>query len=182
MFYNASGERGVDAVRGRQSACCFTGHRPVKLPWRYNESDPRCLALKTRLYAAAESVIRDGTEHFICGMAEGCDIYFGEIVLELKRRYPNITLEAALPCPSQAEQWDRATRVRYRALLARCDYETMVSAQYSSGCMQRRNRYMVDHSSVLIAAHDGFPGGTRSTIEYAIRRGLKVVDVPILEE
>ncbi len=166
-------------MRGRQSACCFTGHRPAKLPWGTDENDPRCIALKERLYAAAESTIQEGMEHFICGMAEGCDLYFCETVLALKERYPGITLEAALPCPTQTERWSEASRTRYNALLERCDYETMVSAAYSPGCMQRRNRYMVDHASLLIAAHDGLPGGTRNTIEYALRRGVPVVDIPI---
>ena len=166
-------------MKGRQTACSFTGHRPAKLPWGADESDARCAALKARLYAAAESAILEGTEHFLCGMAEGCDLYFCEIVLELKKRYPHVTLEAALPCPTQTDRWSAASRARYRALLERCDYETMVQENYSPGCMQRRNRYMVDHSSLLIAAHDGLPGGTRSTIEYALRRGVPVVDVPI---
>ena len=55
----------------------------------------------------------------------------------------------------------------------------MVSEKYTPGCMQRRNRYMVDHASLLIAAHDGLPGGTRNTIEYALRRGVPVVDIPL---
>jgi uncharacterized phage-like protein YoqJ len=166
-------------MKGRQSACCFTGHRPAKLPWGRDESDARCLALKERLRAAAECAILEGTEHFICGMAEGCDLYFCEIVLALRERYPHITVEAALPCPSQADRWDAAQRARHQALVARCDFETMVAQAYSPGCMQRRNRYMVDHAALLIAAHNGTPGGTRSTIEYALRRGVSVVDIPI---
>ena len=35
----------------KQESCCFTGHRPAKLPWRYDESDPRCLRLKDRIVA-----------------------------------------------------------------------------------------------------------------------------------
>lgn len=30
-------------------ACAFTGHRPCKFPWKTNESDPRCVALKAVL-------------------------------------------------------------------------------------------------------------------------------------
>ena len=166
-------------VKGRQSACCFTGHRPAKLPWGHDESDLRCVRLKARLNAVIESAILEGTEHFICGMAEGCDLYFCEAVLALRERYPHITLEAALPCKTQADRWSEASRTRYHALLERCDYETMVQENYSPGCMMRRNRYMVDHASLLIAAHDGLPGGTRNTIEYALSRGVSVVDVPI---
>ena len=29
--------------------CAFTGHRPRKLPWRRNETDSRCAALKAVL-------------------------------------------------------------------------------------------------------------------------------------
>ena len=166
-------------MRGRPSTCAFTGHRPGKLPWGDNESDIRCLALKAKLHAAVESAIEEGMEHFICGMAEGCDLYFAETVLELKKTYPHITLEAALPCPTQADKWSAAQRGRYRALLEKCDMETMVQQEYTPGCMQRRNRYMVDHAALLIAVNDGAPGGTRNTILYALRQGLNIVDIPI---
>ena len=118
-------------------------------------------------------------EHFICGMAEGCDLYFAETVLALKEVYPHITLEAAIPCPSQADGWGERQKARYRNILSRCDYETMVQQSYTPGCMQRRNRYMVDHASLLIAVNDGLRGGTRSTIEYAFKRGVSVLDIPL---
>ena len=145
-------------MRGRPCSCAFTGHRPGKLPWGEDESDLRCIALKAKLRAAVESAIHEGMEHFICGMAEGCDLYFAETVLALKSTYPHITLED---------------------ILAHCDYETMVQQSYTPGCMQRRNRYMVDHASLLIAVNDGARGGTRSTIEYAFKRGVNVLDIPL---
>ena len=167
-------------MRARQESCCFTGHRPAKLPWRYDESDPRCAALKLRIRDAVELAYEQGYRHFICGMAQGCDLYFCESILALRVQHPEVTVEAAIPCPSQADTWPEAQRKRYRDLVAGCDFETMVSAQYTSSCMQRRDRYMVDHSSLLIAAFDGSSGGTRYTVEYALRRGISVVDLPIL--
>ena len=38
-----------------------------------------------------------GVTHFISGMALGVDIYAAEIVLNLKTKYPHITLESAIP-------------------------------------------------------------------------------------
>lgn len=169
-------------MRGRPCSCAFTGHRPGKLPWGKDEADIRCIALKAKLRAAVESAIHEGMEHFICGMAEGCDLYFAETVLALKKNYPHITLEAAIPCPTQTDGWSRAQQARYRDILSRCDYETMVQQSYTRGCMQRRNRYMVDHASLLIAVNDGKSGGTRSTIEYAFRRGVSVLDIPLEEK
>ena len=63
-------------MRGRPITCCFTGHRPEKLPWGTDESDPGCTALKLKIYDAVESAYAEGLRHFICGMARGCDFYF----------------------------------------------------------------------------------------------------------
>ena len=63
-----------------------------------------------------------------------------------------------------------------------CDFETLVSARYTPYCMLRRDRYMVDHASLLIAAFDGTPGGTQYTMQYAMSRRLAIVDLPVLLE
>ena len=163
----------------RQESCCFTGHRPAKLPWGYRETDPRCLELKKRIADAVMLAYEEGYRHFLCGMAQGCDLYFCEAVLSLREKYPEITVEAAIPCPTQADAWPAAERRRYHDLVARCNMETMVSDIYSPTCMQRRDRYMVDHAMLLIAAFDGTAGGTRYTVEYALRRGIEILDVSI---
>ena len=42
---------------------------------------------------------------------------------------------------------------------------------------QKRNEWMVDHSSRVIAFFNGEPGGTANTIDYARKRGVDVVIV-----
>ncbi len=165
-------------MRGRPCTCCFTGHRPEKLPWGDDESDPRCAALKQKILDAVEAAYDEGMRHFICGMARGCDFYFAEAVLALRQRREGVSLEAAVPCPTQASAWRPCDRERWRALLDQCDLETMVQEQYTPGCMLRRNRYMVDHSALVIAVYDGGGGGTRRTLEYALRRKVPFVDIP----
>ena len=166
-------------MRARPISCCFTGHRPGKLPWGNDESDWRCAALKERLRDAMEAAYDAGYRHFLCGMAQGCDMYFGEIALSMKEVHDDLTLEAAIPCTDQAARWSAAEQERYHRLREACDYETLVQDKtYYPGCMQRRNRYMVNHASMLIAVHDGQSGGTRNTIAYAMKCGLYVVDIP----
>lgn len=164
----------------RENSCCFTGHRPGKLPWGYNESDPRCRDLKRRVAGVVETSYEEGYRHFACGMALGCDLYFCEAVLALRERRPGVVVEAVIPCLSQADRWSREQRERYRRLVAACDLETVIGEAYSPGCMQRRDRYMVDHASLLIAVFNGSPGGTRYTMQYAMGRGLTIVDLPPL--
>lgn len=116
-------------------------------PWGYAEEDPRCRLLKERIADAVEGAYQEGFQHFLCGMAMGCDLYFCEAVLELRSRHPDVTVEAAIPCPTQADAWpaDQPGAVPAPWCQA-CDFETVVSQQYSASCMQRRDRYMVDHA------------------------------------
>ena len=160
-------------------SCCFTGHRPEKLPWGCDERDERCVKLKEELACHLEGLYLAGLRHFICGMARGCDFYFAEAVLRLRQKYPDVTLEAALPCDSQSSAWPADERRRYDHLLAECDEVTFVAHRYSPGCMQRRNRYMVDSSSVLLAVFNGTAGGTMQTILYAQRSGLKLITMEL---
>ena len=148
----------------------FAGHRPEKLPWGNDESDPRCGGLKTRIAQAVEQAERDGVDTFLCGMARGCDFYFAQAVLERMEQGSPIRLEAYLPCPSQPDRWPEGDRIRYQNLLTRCSAVYMVEREYSDGCMLRRNRAMVDRADGLMTVWDGSPGGTGAAIRYARRQ------------
>ena len=163
----------------REKCCCFTGHRPAKLPWGANEVDPRCAALKNEISARLDGIYETGCRHFICGMANGCDLYFFDAARYLRLQHPEVTIEAAIPYAGQADRWRPELRERYAYDLRQCDYQTLVQEAYTPGCMMRRNRYMVDASRILIAAFDGRPGGTARTLEYAARRRLDIIQIPI---
>ena len=163
----------------REITCCFTGHRPVKLPWGMRETDPRCVALKARISATLDGIYESGYRRFICGMAIGCDTFFAEAVLALKQQHGDVTLEAAVPCDSQADRWTRSQREHYEELLSRCDVVTHVSHTYSPGCMMKRNEYMIDASSLLLACFNGRSSGTMNTILYAERSGVRTIILDI---
>lgn len=68
--------------------CAFTGHRPQNLPFRFNETDERCLRLKAELRKLIVQMIEQkNVTHFISGMALGIDTYAAEIVLDLKSQF-----------------------------------------------------------------------------------------------
>lgn len=158
--------------------CCFTGHRPYRLPWRENEWDPRCLRFQERLKALLEELYGRGYRHFLCGMAQGADLLFCEAVLALRREHGDVLLEAAIPCAAQADRWKAAQRERYRRLVAQCDLETLVQQEYTPDCMLRRDYYMVERSQLLIALYDGRPsGGTYKTLLHGIRHNLEIVQL-----
>ena len=108
-------------------------------------------------------------------MALGVDMYAAEIVLDLKSKYPHITLESAIPCETQAIKWSVASRERYYNIAAKCDKETMLQREYTSDCMDKRNRYMVDHADYILAVWNGCPSGTGNTVRYAHKKGKPII-------
>lgn len=160
----------------RETACCFSGHRPSRLPWGEDTADPRCRFFEARLREALRAAWQEGFRHAICGMAQGADLCFCRAALSLREECPGLTVEAAVPYGSQAEYLAAHRRPEYERLIAACDTVTILQPHYSRGCLNRRNRYMVDHAALLIAAYDGTPkGGTFNTIAYAMREGVRTV-------
>ena len=151
----------------RVLSVAFTGYRPQKMPFGYDERDPRCLDFKARLESFIEMLMMEGYTHFIVGGALGTDMYAAEAVLRLRRRYPRVTLEVAVPFDAQATRWPAASQARYYAMLEAADVLTYVNHAYTPDCMLARNHYMVTHSDLLVAVYDGQNGGTAATISMA---------------
>ncbi len=152
--------------------CCFTGHRPENL---YKNADDG--EIYSRILKAVDDAILDGYTFFICGGCRGGDFLFADAVLYARTKHPEIKLLFAIPCRDQASEWNRADRDEYSRLLDSADEIVCLSEKYTNGCMQKRNRYMVDRSTLLIAAYNGSDGGTQYTYNYALKRHLRIVNV-----
>lgn len=160
----------------KSQTVCFTRHRIQKLPWRFNEEDKRCKAMKVTLRTDIEKAINRGYKNFLCGMALGFDMICAETVIDLKKQYSYIKIIGALPCRTQDIKWAVKDRERYRNLLKqlddiRCIYDKYIGVE----CMLERIRYMVNNSSLMIALFNGLSGGTKSTIDYASKQELDVI-------
>lgn len=154
---------------------CFTGHRPQNLPFGFNEEDPRCIRMRRMLARKTEELIlQQCATHFISGMAIGVDMICAEIVLELREKYPHITLECAVPCKSQPNKWSDSMKERYCSILERSNKVTIIQEKYTSDCMHKRNRYMIECADVVISVWNGKPSGTGYTVNYAKEKGRKV--------
>ena len=85
--------------------CAFTGHRPKSFPWKYNETDQGCVALKKVLAEQISALVDDGVTGFISGMALGTDLWCSQIILVLRKKNSALKLYCALPCEGQEKKW-----------------------------------------------------------------------------
>ncbi|MGM9641016.1 MAG: SLOG family protein [Faecousia sp.] len=159
-----------------RKTCCFIAQRTQSLPYGFYEKDERCTILKQVLRKQILRLIeKENVTHFISGMAIGVDMYAAEIVLDTKKHDPRVTLEIAIPYETQAVKWSEALRERYFHIAAQCDKETMLQTHYTPDCMGKRNRYLVDHSDLVIAVWSGKSSGRGKTIRYSLSQGKPVI-------
>ena len=159
---------------GDHHTCCFTGHRPEKLPWGDQEDHPHCVALKENMAAQLEEMYQKGYRHFLCGMARGADFYFAEAVLALRQAHPDVTLEAALPCAGQAKKGSSDDRSRWTQLGRQGNTHTPPQAPHDPPWMLRRGRHQGDQPPPILAVFNGTRGGTQYTLNYAMDHRLDI--------
>ena len=157
-------------------SCSFTGHRPSRFAFGFDEESAGCLSLKSALLSQIQGMCDRGVTTFLSGMALGTDLWAAEAVLALKKRGRPLRLVCVLPCETQADRWAECHRERYFSILEGADEVLYISCRYTPDCMARRNRYLIDHSDFLIAVYDGGDrGGTAYTVDYARHRGRSIV-------
>ena len=154
----------------RLKTCCFSGHRDLP---RDEIAD-----LQARLTTEIKKLIKNGVTRFIAGGAVGFDMMAAICVLNLKSDgFSELHLTLALPCAHHYRKWPKADQQMLLHLLERSDEVVFVSMEYLPGCMQKRNRYMVDRSEYLLCYHTKPSGGTAYTVDYAKKCGLTVCNV-----
>ena len=158
-----------------RKVCAFTGHRPQKFPWRKDETSPACAALKEALNTQILRLVEAGFTDFLSGMALGVDQWAAASVLELRENNPVIKLHCILPCKAQADGWTALERDAYRTTLNEADSVVYVNREKIRDCMLVRNRFMIEHASLVLAVYNGEKrGGTASTVRYARKLGRDV--------
>ncbi len=158
----------------RLQTACFTGHRKM------NEATTE---VESRLTKVIESLIREGYLYFSAGGARGFDALASKLVLRLKEQYPQIHLILVLPFDRQYEHegdWKRSEIAQYHRLKAQASKVVLLSSEYSSGIYYRRNRHLVDHSSICIAYMNRENSGTGYTVNYAAKKGMRVVNIAMV--
>lgn len=160
-----------------KNACCFIAHRPQKLPWRFDEQHPHCMALKEILLLQVKQMITHyEVRHFITTMQRGVGTYAAEMVLELRDIFP-ITLECAIAFEEQTSYWLEDERNRFFSIIERADREVLLQKPFTDGCFRRQNRYLVDQCQFVIAVWNGQPGGTGDAVGYAVEKHRHVIRI-----
>ena len=168
-------EKGGETVAEEKvTTCCFTGHRRI--------SAEHMLRMNQALDLVLDTLIRLGVTVFRTGGAVGFDTVVALKVLEKRQTAPHIRLELILPCRNQTDGWEEFNREAYDYVLREADEVTYLRENYTRGCMLDRNRHLVEGSQICVGYCVTKRGGSAYTMEYAGKKGLRVVNIaPMVE-
>jgi len=153
----------VDVIRGKTIA--VTGHRVMEKNFDIKGLEKLFLAL-----------IEKNFDTFLIGMAIGFDTVCFQ-TLEKIRKSKDIKIVACVPCKGQDLKFNFEQKKEYKRMLSVADDIVLVSEEYDDKCMQRRNEFMVNNASGLVAYVRREYGGSVNTVRYAIKNNVSVLKV-----
>lgn len=153
----------------REKTCCFTGHRKIPPEER--------TGITGRLERVIISLYQQGIRVYEAGGALGFDALAARTVLHLRESCPSMKLALVLPCLTQTRGCRPEDVAEYERIKAQADEVFYTAQQYTRGCMHKRNRYLVDHSSVCVCYLTRDSGGTAYTVQYAEKQGLEIINI-----
>lgn len=164
----------------REQTAAFSGYRPQKLPQGCT------VEVQSELFLLLQEEIHrsylNGYRVFIHGMMSGWDILAAEAVLSLRDDHEGLHCVSVAPFKRgyfANNNWNPEWKARALQVYRQSDLAFSLSEHYANGTYYARDRYLVDHASLIIVFFDGKPGGTQYTCDYAAKGGLQIVNVAI---
>ena len=142
----------MDLIVNTAKTVAVTGHRVI-----YPDFDGE------KVEKLFNDLILKGFDTFLVGMALGFDTECFHI-LEKIRKEKQIKIIACIPCKTQSQKFTFKQKEEYDRMLSVADEKVFVSEEYSKSCMQKRNQFMVDRASVVVAYIKRDFGGTALSV------------------
>ena len=165
-----------------ERTACFTGHRPREV-MAFEPLDARCERLTEAFDREVQRLVQQQrVDMFLCGMADGFDLFAAQRLLWLRRmdRIPQgVCLIAVLPYPGHIRSMPRKRWTEaYQEVLLYAQDALVVSAEYGPEAYKKRNAYMVEHARYVLAFWNHSPrSGTGQTVRMAEKSGRTIVNL-----
>lgn len=158
------------------SSVCFTGHRDL--------TEKEIYIISKRLTALLKHLItHHGLSNCFAGGAIGLDTLAAQTVLSLKSIYPDLNLNLILPCQGQENSWNEDQKQEYAFIKEQADNVRILAPFFYNGCMQARNRELLQNSDLCIAylRKGTRSGGSLNTVLQATKLGIPVINIADFE-
>ena len=124
-----------------EKTCCFTGHK--------NLTQEQAIEALHLLIKRVNELTIKGYTHFISSFANDTDVLLAQIIGSFRYKNKDLILEAVIPIENKLNSLDK---IKYALMLY--NKVTVIQEQCGPECFQKRNKYMIDNSDVVVALWD----------------------------
>ncbi|MBQ3591663.1 MAG: hypothetical protein II979_06950 [Clostridia bacterium] len=124
-------------------------------------------AIRKRLTDEIQTLLQTGYRKFYLGGYGDFDTLAAVVLDELKDAYPDMVRLLILPYPDRKVDTSLYDGTLYPPL-------ENVPKRFA---ISRRNKWMVENSSVMVACVDHDWGGAAKTLEHAVKKGLRIINI-----
>ena len=160
------------------SCCGLIGQNLNLFPYGYDGHEPKCLKIKSLLLQQIRLLSDSGVTDFIIGCSTAVEIWAAEEIIRMMRYDNAIKLHCIIPNDNQKLFSQEQLTDEYNIILNQCTDSITIEAPDAEQYKERTNRYLVNHSDILVVIYDSYRGGQSAmlhTIEYANTKKCKLI-------
>ena len=153
-----------------EKTCCFTGHK--------NLTQEQAIEALHLLIKRVNELTIEGYTHFISSFANDTDVLLAQIIGSFRYKNKNLVLEAVIPIENKLNSLDKI-----KCTLMLYNKVTVIQEQCGPECFQKRNKYMIDNSDVVVALWDEKTSKEAyNAVNYARSQGKEIIRMSPLQE
>ncbi|KIL44160.1 DUF1273 domain-containing protein [Jeotgalibacillus soli] len=129
----------------------------------FKQTDPALFYIKKAIKQILLQRIEEGLEWVIISGQLGVELWAGEVVLELKELYPNLSLAILTAYADHELKWNEANQEMYKQIANQADFVEAISKKPYENPQQlsNKNKFLITKSDGLLMVydeeHDGSP-------------------------
>ncbi|PYI55698.1 DUF1273 domain-containing protein [Paenibacillus flagellatus] len=161
-----------------------TGYRAHELQI-FDEKHKGIVYIKKAIARKLVPLAEEGLEWVVTPGQYGVDLWACEVVIELKKRFPQLKLSILTAYANPEEKWKEERQTYYRDILKRVDYYGAVSKQPYAGAWQLQARdellFRKTEGIILFYDEDAGEGSPRFYKERALKKqardGYRIIGI-----
>lgn len=122
----------------------------------FKENHEGIVYIKKAVEKRLLSFIDEGLKWVVISGQLGVECWAGEVVIDLKKDYPDLQLAVLLPFLEQEANWKEERKNQYYELLSNADFVDAISKKpyESPKQLSMKNRYLVEKTDAILALYD----------------------------
>jgi len=160
----------------------MSGNTVHQLSYGQDESYPACVSFKLELTEKIAELCQQGVVDFFTNCEHGVSMWAAEAIIAMRNTVgmPQARVHIVMPFEEQANKYPDNVRERFFNIHAQADSVEILNGKYAEGCYETANRYMLDHSVMLLVDEIDGESETSELVDYAKAKNKHVAVVKSL--